>query len=405
MKTSVLIKVAGQSILKNKMRTLLTILGVIIGVAAVSVMAAVGAGAKAQIEEQIQNLGTNLIVLTPGAATQGGVSQGAGSLNRLSIDDVEALDRQGFLLAGVSPVVVSRAQLVGGTGNWVTSAEGVDWDYTTIRDWPMSSGVFFLPDDLAASRKVLVLGATVAEALFPNSDPVGQQIRVRDVPFTIIGVLSAKGQTADGRDLDDVVLVPYTTAQTRLSGRQFIPQILVSTYSPEDIPAAQEEIRAIVRDSHGLSPNEADDFQVRNQSELTDAASETAQVMTLLLSAVAGISLLVGGIGIMNIMLVSVTERTREIGLRLSLGARGSDVLTQFLVEAIVMSLSGGALGVAVGFIGGEVVRALTGWSTVISPQIVLLALGFAGGVGVFFGFYPARRAAALDPIEALRYE
>jgi putative ABC transport system permease protein len=405
MKTSVLIKVAGQSILKNKMRTLLTILGVIIGVAAVSVMAAVGAGAKAQIEEQIQNLGTNLIVLTPGAATQGGVSQGAGSLNRLSIDDVEALDRQGFLLAGVSPVVVSRAQLVGGTGNWVTSAEGVDWDYTTIRDWPMSSGVFFLPDDLAASRKVLVLGATVAEALFPNSDPVGQQIRVRDVPFTIIGVLSAKGQTADGRDLDDVVLVPYTTAQTRLSGRQFIPQILVSTHSPEDIPAAQEEIRAIVRDSHGLSPNEADDFQVRNQSELTDAASETAQVMTLLLSAVAGISLLVGGIGIMNIMLVSVTERTREIGLRLSLGARGSDVLTQFLVEAIVMSLSGGALGVAVGFIGGEVVRALTGWSTVISPQIVLLALGFAGGVGVFFGFYPARRAAALDPIEALRYE
>ena len=405
MKNQVLLKVAGQSIMKNKMRTLLTMLGVIIGVAAVSVMAAVGTGAKSQIEDQIRNLGTNLIVITPGAATQGGVSQGAQSFSRLTVDDVEALDQQAFLLAGVSPIVVSRAQLVGGAGNWVTSTDGVDADYTIIRDWPMTYGVFFADEDVASNRKVAVLGSTVAEGLFPDQDPTGEQLRIRDVPFTVIGVLESKGQTAEGKDMDDVVLVPYTTAQTRLSGRQFIPQILASTFSPDDISGAQEEIRAIIRDSHGLAMNEADDFEVRNQSELTDTASETTRIMTLLLSAIAGISLLVGGIGIMNIMLVSVTERTREIGLRLSLGARGSDVLTQFLVEAVVMSLAGGAIGVGLGYAGSEVVKAVTGWSAMISPQIALLALGFAGGVGVFFGFYPARRAAALDPIEALRYE
>jgi len=405
MRNDILLKIAGKSILKNKMRTLLTMLGVIIGVGAVSVLAAVGTGARSQIEEQIQNLGTNLIVITAGSTSQGGVSQGAQSFNRLSLEDVDALEAQAFLLAGVSPIITSRAQIVGGSGNWVTSADGVDVDYTDIRDWPLAGGSFFVDDDLSGNRKVVVLGSTVAEALFPYDDPVGQEIRVRDVPFTVIGLLAPKGQTASGRDLDDVVLVPYTTAQTRLSGRQFIPQILASTYTPEDIPGAQEEIRAILRDAHGLAVNEADDFEVRNQSELTDTASETARIMTLLLSAIAGISLVVGGIGIMNIMLVSVTERTREIGLRLALGARGGDVLTQFLVEAVVMSLAGGMIGVALGFAGSEVVGAVTGWNTMISPQIVLLALGFAGGVGVFFGFYPARRAAALDPIEALRYE
>jgi putative ABC transport system permease protein len=405
MKNKILLKIAGQSILKNKMRTLLTMLGVIIGVGAVSVLAAVGTGAKSQIENQIRNLGTNLIVITPGSTNQGGVSQGAQSFNRLSLDDVKAIDEEAFLLAGVSPIISSRAQIVGGSGNWVTSADGVDVDYTAIRDWPLASGSFFQEEDMGSNAKVVVLGSTVADALFPYEDPLGQQIRVRDVPFSVIGVLAPKGQTATGRDLDDVILVPYTTAQTRLSGRQFIPQILASTYNSEDIPAAQEEIRAILRDSHGLAVNEPDDFEVRNQSELTDTASETARIMTLLLSAIAGISLLVGGIGIMNIMLVSVTERTREIGLRLALGARGTDVLTQFLVEAVVMSLAGGVVGVALGFTGSEIVRAVTGWNTMISPQIVVLALGFAAGVGVFFGFYPARRAAALDPIEALRYE
>ena len=405
MKKQVLLKVAGKSILKNKMRTLLTMLGVIIGVAAVSVLAAVGTGARSQIESQIRNLGTNLIVVTPGSATQGGVSQGAQSFNRLTLEDVTALKEQAFLLAAVSPIIASRGQIVGGAGNWMTSTDGVDHVYVSIRDWAVANGAFFDDEDVRGSGRVAVLGNTVARALFPSEDPVGAQIRIRDVPFTVIGVLAPKGQTAEGRDLDDVVLVPYTTAQIRLSGRQFIPQILASTYSPEDIPAAQTEIRSILRDLHGLAPNEADDFQVRNQSELTEAASETARIMTLLLSAIAGISLLVGGIGIMNIMLVSVTERTREIGLRLALGARGSDVLTQFLVEAVVMSLAGGVVGVALGFTGSEVVRAVTGWNTMISPEIVFLALGFAAAVGVFFGFYPARRASALDPIEALRYE
>jgi putative ABC transport system permease protein len=405
MKKQILLKVAGQSILKNKMRTLLTMLGVIIGVAAVSVLAAVGTGARSQIESQIRNLGTNLIVITPGSTTQGGVSQGAQSFNRLSLEDVTALDHQAFLLAAVSPIISTRAQIVGGAGNWVTSADGVDHDYAAIRDWPMANGTFFQEEDLRSNGRVAVLGNTVARALFPDEDPVGAQIRIRDVPLTVIGVLATKGQTAEGRDLDDVVLVPYTTAQIRLSGRQFIPQILATTYTPEEIPAAQAEIRTILRDVHGLAPNEADDFQVRNQSELTEAASETARIMTLLLSAIAGISLVVGGIGIMNIMLVSVTERTREIGLRLALGARGSDVLTQFLVEAVVMSLAGGLVGVALGFAGSEVVRAVTGWNTMISPEIVFLALGFAAAVGMFFGFYPARRAASLDPIEALRYE
>jgi putative ABC transport system permease protein len=405
MKKQILLKVAGKSILKNKLRTLLTMLGVIIGVAAVSVLAAVGTGARSQIESQIRNLGTNLIVITAGSTTQGGVSQGAQSFNRLTLDDVRALEEQSFLLAAVSPIIASRGQIVGGAGNWVASAEGVDHDYAVIRDWPVANGSFFLEEDVRGNGRVVVLGNTVAQALFPFEDPVGAQIRIRDVPFTVIGTLGPKGQTAEGRDLDDVVLLPYTTAQIRLSGRQFIPQILAAAHRPEDIPAAQAEIRAILRDAHGLAPNEADDFQVRNQSELTEAASETARIMTLLLSAIAGISLLVGGIGIMNIMLVSVTERTREIGLRLALGARGSDVLTQFLVEAVVMSLAGGAVGVALGFTGSEVVRALTGWNTMISPEIVFLALGFAAAVGVFFGFYPARRAAALDPIEALRYE
>jgi putative ABC transport system permease protein len=405
MKARVLIRVAGQSILKNALRTLLTMLGIIIGVGAVIVMVAVGAGAGAQIQRQVQGLGTNLLVVTPGAASQAGVSQGAQSFSRLTLEDATAIEKQSYLLAAVSPVIVTRLQVVGGAGNWRTSISGVDVDYATIRDWTLESGAFFEAADLDGMRKVAVLGHTVAQSLFPNGDAVGQQIRIRDVPFVVTGVLAAKGQTPDGLDQDDVVLVPYTTLTTRLAGRTFIPQILTSTFSPQDIEGARAEIRSVLRDTHGLAANEADDFTVRSQAELAQAAQSTTEVMTLLLSAIASISLIVGGIGIMNIMLVSVTERTREIGLRLALGARGSDVRTQFLVESLVMAVAGGLMGVALGFASSAVLGAVTGWRTLISPLTVLLALGFAGGVGVFFGFWPARRAAALDPIAALRYE
>jgi putative ABC transport system permease protein len=405
MKTKRLIGMALGSIRKNTMRTLLTMLGIIIGVGAVLVMVAIGQGAKTHIRDQIDNLGTNLIVVTPGSATQGGVSMGAGSSSRLTVEDAETLKDQSFLLSGVSPVIVTGTQVVAGGGNWRTMVNGVAPDYVVIRNWSVSSGRFFDQADTRSMRRVAVLGATVAQTLFGDTDPVGQQIRLRDVPFDVIGVLEGKGQTAEGRDQDDVILAPYTTVRTRLSGRQFVAQVLASTASNDEIPAAQAEIRAILRDVHKLAGNEADDFTVRNQTDLAQAAEGTAQVMTLLLAAIASISLLVGGIGIMNIMLVSVTERTREIGIRMAVGARGGDVLTQFLVESIVMGVMGGIIGMALGFAASKLVAALTGWSTAIEPIMPVIAIGFSGAVGIFFGYYPARRAAALDPIQALRYE
>ena len=405
MKGSTLIKVASQSILKNKMRTLLTMLGIIIGVGAVIVMVAVGQGAQSQIQDQINNLGTNMIVITPGSSNQGGVSRGAGSFNRLQLEDAEKLQRENLLLSGVSPVIMTRTQAIGGQGNWRASIYGVSTDYQIIRDWEVTSGRFFDQSELRQMRKVAVLGHTVAENLFPGEDPVGQQVQLRNVPFQIIGVLATKGQTASGTDQDDVILSPYTTVKNRLSGRNFIGQILASTSTPSDIPEAQDEIRAIMRESHNLSEWEEEDFTVRNQNDLADAAQGTTEVMTLLLAAIASISLLVGGIGIMNIMLVSVTERTREIGIRMAIGARGSDVLTQFLVESIVMSVLGGLIGVGIGFGGAWILGQFTGWHTVVSPETVMVALIFSAGVGIFFGFYPARKAAALNPIDALRYE
>jgi len=405
MKAMRLIDVAVQSIRKNKLRTLLTMLGIIIGVGAVMVMVAIGQGAKSQIRKQIDNLGTNMLVITPGSTSAGGVSMGAGSGNRLTLDDAEMLARESFVLTAVSPVLTTFGQIVGGQGNWRAPVHGVSTDYAIIRDWRVTSGRFFDQSDVVSMRRVAVVGATVANQLFPDQDPVGQQIRVRDVPFDIIGVLGAKGQTAEGNDQDDVILAPYTTVRTRLSGRSFIPQIVGSTGLQSDIPAAMDEARQILRESHGLTPYEDDDFTVRDQTQLAEAAQGTAEVMTLLLAAIASISLLVGGIGIMNIMLVSVTERTREIGIRMAVGARGSDVLTQFLVESIVMSVLGGAAGLAIGFGGAELLGHITGWSTAVSPLTVAVAIGFSAAVGIFFGFYPARKAAALNPIQALRYE
>ncbi|HEX2120343.1 MAG TPA: ABC transporter permease, partial [Thermoanaerobaculia bacterium] len=405
MKTTILVKLAAQSIRKNKMRAALTMLGIIIGVAAVIVMVAVGYGARSRIRAQINNLGTNMIVITPGAAQQGGVSQGAQAFPNLSLDDVEKIRRESQFVTAVSPVIVSRTQVIGGEGNWRTLINGVDTDYQTIRDWQTSTGDFFTADDVDGLRKVAVLGATVAENLFPGVDPVGQEVQIRNVPFRIAGVLAKKGQTASGTDSDDVVLLPHTTMKATLAGRSFLPQILASTANEGDVPAAQAEIAVLMRESHRLSGSDPDDFTVRNQNDLAAAAESSTKVMTMLLAAIASISLLVGGIGIMNIMLVSVTERTREIGIRLAIGARGSDVLTQFLVESIVMGVMGGMIGLASGFAGAKILGHFTGWETVMSPLVMLVAVAFSGAVGVFFGYYPARKAAALNPIQALRYE
>jgi putative ABC transport system permease protein len=405
MKASTLVRVAADSILKNKMRAFLTMLGIVIGVAAVIVMVAIGYGARSSIRRQIANLGSNMIMVVPGSTAQGGVSQGAGTFNRLTTADAALLDSEGELLAGVSPVVMVRTQIVGGVGNWRAPVHGVSTAYQTIRDWRVTSGAFFEDADVQSLRKVAVLGATVAKNLFSDGDPVGREIRLRNVPFTIVGVLATKGQTAGGADQDDIVLIPYTTAQTRLSGSNFIGQILVSAPSPDAIPAAQEEVRALMRESHRLAPNEPDDFTVRNQDELAQAAQGTTRVMSSLLAAIAAVSLVVGGIGIMNIMLVSVTERTREIGIRMAIGARGSDVLTQFLIESVVMSVVGGVIGIATGFVGAMVLGKVTGWSTGTPPSAAVMAVGFSIAVGVFFGFYPARKASLLEPIDALRHE
>jgi putative ABC transport system permease protein len=400
-----LVKVAAQSILRNKMRSLLTMLGIIIGVGAVIVLVAVGQGAQAQIRSQIENLGTNLVVVTPGSNAQGGVSRGAGSMNSLKVEDANKIRRESLLVSAVSPVVMTFTQVVGPQGNWRSPVLGVSVEYPIIRDWPTETGTFFDQREQNAKAKVAVLGRTVAAQLFGEDDPIGREVRVRNVPFRIIGVLARKGQTPDGNDQDDVILAPYTTVQSRLSGRMFVSQILASTFSPDDVPAAQEELSAILREAHGLVSGEEDDFTIRNQTQIAEAAEGTTKVMTMLLAAIASISLLVGGIGIMNIMLVSVSERTSEIGLRLALGARGSDVMVQFLIESVVMSAFGGALGVALGFSGAVALGGITGWSTAVTPSAVALALGFSSAVGVFFGFVPARNAAALNPIEALRHE
>jgi len=302
-------------------------------------------------------------------------------------------------------VVNTRTQVIGGGTNWRTTINGVSTDFQTIRDWQTQSGTFFTDADVRGLRKVAVIGTTVAENLYPGTDPVGSQIQIRNVPFEIVGVLAPKGQNAGGQDQDDIVVIPYTTAQSRLSGNSRIWQILASATSPDDIAAAQVEVRSIMRESHRIAEGDEDDFTVRNQTEIASAAQGTTKIMTWLLASIASVSLIVGGIGIMNIMLVSVTERTREIGIRMAIGARGSDVLTQFLVESIVMSVLGGAVGLAVGVGGAQLLARFTGWSTSVPVQAVALAIGFSAAVGVFFGYYPARKAAALDPINALRYE
>lgn len=405
MQAKIILKVAGKSILKARMRSLLTALGIIIGVAAVVVMVAIGDGAQQQVEKQIASLGSNLIIITPGTATSGGVNRGMGTFNRFTFDDVDKIKSESTLLNGVSPLVRSGGQIIGGVGNWFTQIQGVSPDYLEIRAWPLQSGEFFTDRDVMARAKVCVLGSDVAKNLFPNDDPIGQQIRIRNVPFKIIGVLAAKGQTSVGTSNDDVIIAPSRTVHERLTGGRFISSIQVSAVSAGKIPDAIAELKSIMRESHKLAPGEPDDFTIQDQSDLSEAATETSRILTILLASVAGVSLIVGGIGIMNIMLVSVTERTREIGIRLSVGARASDILIQFLTEAIVLSLAGGLIGVGLSFFIAYLLNNYTEQAAYIKPEVIMIAFGFAGAIGVFFGFYPARKAAALNPIDALRYE
>ncbi|MBN2399347.1 MAG: ABC transporter permease [Candidatus Aminicenantes bacterium] len=405
MKWKNLIKVAFKSIVKNKMRTLLTMLGIIIGVAAVIVMVAIGKGAEKRIQDQIASMGTNLIMVYPGSMQSRGVRMGADSGVRLSLDDVDRLKKTATLIDAVSPVVRTGVQVIGGSGNWNTIVYGGSEQYLEIRDWDLTSGDNFTANDIRAQNKICVIGQTIVKNLFPDEDPVGQQLRLRNVPFKVIGILKERGQNAFGMDQDDVIIAPYSTVLYRLSGHVHINQIIARASSLEQMKAAQVEITAIMRESHKLPEGEDDDFTVRNQTDIASTAQETTQVLTILLASIASISLLVGGIGIMNIMLVSVTERTHEIGIRMAIGARSRDILVQFLIEAIVLSLSGGLIGVLIGFGATWIVHQATGWNTVIAPQNVFLSFGFAGAVGIFFGYYPARKAAALNPIEALRYE
>ena len=400
-----ILKTAIKSILKSRMRSLLTALGIIIGVSAVVVMVAIGDGAQMQVEQQISSLGSNLIIIFPGSSSFGGIRGGAGSINRFTMDDVNRINEEATLVKAVSPVVRSGGQVIGGVGNWSTQINGVGTNYLTIRDWSLSAGEFFVDRDIVSRAKVAVLGQTVVKQLFPNEDPIGQQIRVRNVPFKVIGVLTAKGQSALGNDNDDVILAPSTTVLDRLSGGRYISYIQASAVSLQQISQAQEELRNVMREAHHLRSGEEDDFTIRNQADITEAATETSKVLTILLASVAGVSLIVGGIGIMNIMLVSVTERTREIGVRLSVGARMSDILIQFLTEAVVLSLSGGILGVLLSFGVVFLLNNYTSQVAYIRPEIVMMAFGFAGAIGIFFGFYPSRKAANLNPIDALRYE
>jgi putative ABC transport system permease protein len=396
---------AFRALQRNKMRSFLTMLGIIIGVAAVIAMLAIGQGAEYSVKEQIESLGTNVLIVFPGSQQQGGLRMGAGTMTTLTEDDAWAIQKECPAVAFVSPGTRAGGQVIAGNLNWLTSVEGTGADYMEIRKWAIEYGDFYSDQDVKAAAKVCVIGKTVADNLFPESSPVGQNIRIRNVPFKVIGVLAKKGQNAMGQDQDDIILAPYTTVLRRLSHYPFLRQILVSATSPANINAAQKQISELLRMRHKIAPYDPDDFTIRNQTDLAATATATTEVLTILLASIASVSLLVGGIGIMNIMLVSVTERTREIGIRMSVGARGRDILTQFLIEALVLSLLGGLIGIALGVAGSSAISSLAKWPTIITVFSILLSFGFSIAIGVFFGFYPARKAALLNPIDALRYE
>ena len=407
MDLSMIIRVAFRALVRNKMRAILTMLGIIIGVGAVIAMVSIGQGAQASVQAQIESIGTNLLFVSAGAQNVGGVRSGTGDTgtNTLTVEDLEAIKREVPSVAMVSPTVNSRTQLVSGNMNWNTNVQGVSEQYPEVRKWTIQSGSFFTDADVRSAARVIVIGQTIGDNLFPGMDPVGQTLRVANLPFRVVGVMARKGQDQQGRDQDDISFAPYTTVQKKVLGSPRLQVAYASAVSQDATYTAQEQITELLRQRHKLGANEPNDFTVRNMTDIAEAANETNNTMTILLACIASVSLLVGGIGIMNIMLVSVTERTREIGIRMAIGARSSAVRYQFLIESIVLSLTGGFIGIVLGVVISVAIPKLLGWPTLVSSLAIIGSVIFSAAVGIFFGYYPARKAAALDPIEALRYE
>lgn len=406
MKIANLFLIALKALRRNKLRALLTMLGIIIGVASVIAMVAIGQGSKQSIQDQLSSMRSNMITIRPNSNVSAGARLDISSVQTLTLADVDALKKEATYLNAVSPAVSSKGQAINGSLNWPTTMQGVAVDYLKIRNWPLKEGIAFRESDIHIANKVCLLGQTVVDNIFPPGvDPIGQTIRFNKIPFRIIGILETKGENAFGQDQDDVIIAPYSTVQKRITNSIYLQNIYASTADESQTTMATAEIEQIMRTSHRLKVKDDDDFSVRTQAELISTFSSTSQLLTVLLTAISGISLLIGGIGIMNIMYVSVTERTKEIGLRMSIGANGNNILLQFLVEAILISLTGGLIGIILGIIASKLIQYFLQWPTLISESSVILSFLVCAITGIFFGYYPALKASKLDPIEALHYE